>query len=83
VVWDLSTTVYVDIAGVRMLQAMADQLSARGIAMRVAEAHGDVRDLVARQLGHVATGTTVRRSVSDVIAEHGATLTQTKPAAPA
>ena len=46
VVWDLSTSPYIDIAGVRMLAEVARELAARGIALRLADAHATVRDLV-------------------------------------
>ena len=39
VVWDLSTSPYVDIAGARMLAEVARELAARGIELRIAEAH--------------------------------------------
>ena len=49
VVWDLSTSPYVDIAGVRMLQDVARELAARGIEVRVAEAHLTVRELLRKE----------------------------------
>jgi anti-anti-sigma factor len=49
VVWDLSTSPYVDIAGLRMLAGLARDLAARGIVLRLAEAHATVRDLVRRE----------------------------------
>ena len=49
VVWDLSTSPYVDIAGLRMLAELARDLAARGIVLRLAEAHATVRDLVRRE----------------------------------
>ena len=49
VVWDLSTSPYVDIAGARMLLDVARELAARGIELRIAEAHATVRDLVRKE----------------------------------
>jgi len=49
VVWDMSTSPYVDIAGVRMLAEVARELAARGIVLRLAEAHATVRDLVRKE----------------------------------
>jgi SulP family sulfate permease len=44
VVYDLSNTPYVDIAGARMLRRLHDELASRSIALRVVGAHSDVRD---------------------------------------
>ena len=49
VVWDMSTSPYVDIAGVRMLAEVTRELAPRGIALRLAEAHATVRDLVRKE----------------------------------
>jgi len=44
VVYDLSNTPYVDVAGARMLSRLHDELAGRGIELRVVGAHGEVRD---------------------------------------
>jgi high affinity sulfate transporter 1 len=44
VVYDLSTTPYVDVAGARMLRRLHDELASKKIALRVVGAHGEVRD---------------------------------------
>jgi high affinity sulfate transporter 1 len=75
VVWDLSTSTYADIAGVRMLDEIARELAERGIAMRVAEAHAQVRGLIVKDLGDALGDLTVRRGVGDVIAESARDLT--------
>ena len=49
VVWDMSTSPYVDIAGMRMLLDVARELAARGVEMRIAEAHLTVRDLIRKE----------------------------------
>jgi SulP family sulfate permease len=46
VVCDLSASPYVDLAGARMLEALRQELDARGIALRIAGARGSVRDLL-------------------------------------
>jgi high affinity sulfate transporter 1 len=67
VVWDLSTSPYVDIAGGRLLGEMQRELAARGVAMRVVEAHATVRDLLRKELG-VSVGEVSRRlSIDDTI----------------
>jgi MFS superfamily sulfate permease-like transporter len=44
VVYDLSNTPYVDVAGARMLRRLHDELSSKQIAFRVVGAHAEVRD---------------------------------------
>ncbi len=46
VVLDLSTTPNIDIAGVRMLGELQEELTQMGVALKLAEVHGDVRDLL-------------------------------------
>jgi high affinity sulfate transporter 1 len=46
VVCDLSNSPYVDVAGAAMLAALHKDLSARGIQLRVVEAHARARDLL-------------------------------------
>ena len=47
VVYDLSNTPYVDIAGARMLGRLHDELAGMEIGFRVVGAHSDVRDRLA------------------------------------
>jgi high affinity sulfate transporter 1 len=44
VVFDLSNTPYVDVAGARMVRRLYDDLAGGGVEMRVVGAHGEVRD---------------------------------------
>jgi MFS superfamily sulfate permease-like transporter len=44
VVYDVSNTPYVDVAGARMLERLHDELDGKQIELRVVGAHGDVRD---------------------------------------
>ena len=44
VVYDLSSTPYVDVAGARMLRRLHDELAGNGIELRVVGAHSEVRD---------------------------------------
>ncbi len=46
VVCDLSNSPYIDVAGATMLAALHRQLAARGIQLRIVEAHAKVRDLL-------------------------------------
>ena len=44
VVYDLSNTPYVDVAGARVLRRLHDELAAKEIGFRLVGAHGEVRD---------------------------------------
>jgi sulfate permease, SulP family len=46
VVWDLSSSPYVDVVGVRMLAEVEEVWARQGIQLRLADAHADVRDLL-------------------------------------
>lgn len=46
VIFDLSSSPSVDLAGVRMLRSLHEQLTARGVSLELAEARGAVRDLL-------------------------------------
>jgi high affinity sulfate transporter 1 len=68
VVWDLSTSPYVDIAGARLLSDMQRTLAARGVAMRVVEARSSVRDLIREEVGMSVGEVSRRISIDDAIA---------------
>ena len=59
VIFDLSSSPVVDLAGVRMLASLHDQLTATGIMFEIAEARGAVRDLLQ------AEGVTARSGLID------------------
>lgn len=63
VVCDLSTSPYVDLAGADMLTRLHAELAARGVGLRLAEAHADVRDVL-RAAGLDATAGPISRRVS-------------------
>lgn len=68
VVVDLSTSPYVDLAGARMLTKLCTELDARGTALRLAEAHASVRDILRAEGLDTTAGPIDRRlSVADVI----------------
>ena len=70
VVCDLSSSPYVDVAGVRMLESLSEALGKQGIALRVVEALASTRDLL-RAEGLAAKVGDVDRftSVADVVEE--------------
>jgi len=49
VICDLSTSPRVDLAGARMLTALHEQLTSKGIALRLAEARASVRDILRKE----------------------------------
>jgi MFS superfamily sulfate permease-like transporter len=50
-VWDLSTSPYVDVAASRLLGDIQRELATRGITLRIAEAHSRVRGFLRSGLG--------------------------------
>jgi high affinity sulfate transporter 1 len=67
VVWDLSASSYVDIAGVRLLSEFQRTLAARGVTLRIVDALATVRDLIRQQMGMSAGEISRRISIDDVI----------------
>jgi SulP family sulfate permease len=68
VVFDLSTSPYVDIAGARMLAKLCAELADRGAVLRLAEAHAMVRDILrAEGLEEKAGAISRRTSVEEVV----------------
>ena len=68
VVCDLSTSPYVDLAGARMLQNLADELAKRHVTLRVTDAHAAVRDLLrAEGVDERVGGVNRFASVADVV----------------
>lgn len=68
VIFDLSTSAYIDSSGARLIKRLYLDLEARGIAFKVAEAHSEVRDIlrfedIEHLLGHVSR----RDSVHDIV----------------
>ncbi len=68
VIWDFSTTPYVDIAGARLIKRLYLDLQSKGIALKIAEAHASVRDMLRAEeieylLGHISR----KISVDDLV----------------
>src|SRR5262249_1506293 len=51
-VWDLSSSPYVDIAGARMLATVQREIASHGAKLRLVDARAAVRDLVRAEVGH-------------------------------
>ncbi len=70
VIWDLSTSPYVDTAGALLIKKLYLDLKARGILLQIAEAHSDVRDILRAEeienlIGHISR----KVSVDDLVKE--------------
>jgi SulP family sulfate permease len=68
IVWDFSTSPYVDIAGARLIKKLYRDLAPRGISLKIAEAHAMVRDMLRAEgiehlLGHISR----KVSVDDLV----------------
>jgi high affinity sulfate transporter 1 len=71
VVWDLSSSPYVDIAGARMLGELQRELAGRGAKLRLVDARATVRDLIRMEVG-TSIGEVARRlSIDDAIMGEG------------
>ena len=69
VVWDLSTSPYVDIAGAAVLREVQAELASREIPLRVVEARSSVRDLIRAELGMSVGEVSRRISIDDLVKE--------------
>ena len=71
VVWDLSSSPYVDIAGARTLGEMQRDLAQRGAKLRLVEARAEARDLLRAEIGMDVGEVSRRISIDDAIADAG------------
>jgi high affinity sulfate transporter 1 len=70
VVFDLSTSPYVDVTGAQMLGGLQKELAAAGVAIRFVEAHAEVRDLLRTGDTRARVGLVSRRiALDDVVRE--------------
>ncbi len=67
VVWDLSTSPYVDIAGARLLGEIQRELAARGAALRIVDARSSVRDLIRKEVGPSVGEVSRRVSIDEAV----------------
>jgi high affinity sulfate transporter 1 len=75
VIFDLSTSAYIDSSGARLIKRLYLGLEARGISLKVAEAHSEVRDIlrfedIEHLLGHVSRRDSVHEIVINSINEN-------------
>ena len=72
VVCDLSNSPYVDVAGAGMLAALQKELTARGIQLRIVEAHAQARDLLRaegleEQVGYFGRHMSVEQAIVEFV----------------
>jgi sulfate permease, SulP family len=70
VIWDLSTSPYVDLAGARLIKKLYMDLNAKGISFKISDAHASVRDIlrveeIEHLLGHISR----KISIDDLVNE--------------
>lgn len=70
VIWDFSTSPYVDTAGAAMIKRLYQELDAKGISFRIAEAHSEVRDILrAEEIEHLVGHISRKVSIDDLVNE--------------
>ena len=74
VIFDLSTSAYIDSSGARLIKKLHLNLQSRGITFKVAEAHSEVRDIlrfedIEHLLGHVSRRDTLHEVIANAIGE--------------
>jgi carbonic anhydrase/ABC-type transporter Mla MlaB component len=74
VIFDLSTSATIDSSGARLIKRLYENLKARGIELKVAEAHSEVRDIlrfeeIEHLLGHVSRRDTLHDVIVTAIGE--------------
>lgn len=72
VIWDMSTSPYVDIAGAKLIKRLYTDLKAKGISLKIAEAHAGVRDILRLEeieniLGHISRKISVDDLVNELV----------------
>lgn len=75
VIFDLSTSAYIDSSGARFIKKLYLDLKARGITLKVAEAHSEVRDILRYEdiehlFGHIGRRDALHDIVHHAIGEH-------------
>lgn len=75
VIFDLSTSAYIDSSGARLIKRLYINLENRGISLKVAEAHSEVRDIlrfedIEHLLGHVSRRDSVHDIIINSLKEH-------------
>lgn len=70
VIWDFSTSPYVDTAGAGLIKKIYLDLEAKGIAFKIAEAHSEVRDILrVEEIEHLMGHISRKISIDDLVTE--------------
>jgi sulfate permease, SulP family len=70
VIWDFSTSPYVDREGARLIKRLFADLEVRGISLKIAEAHAQVRDMLrAEEIEHLLGHISRKISVDELVRE--------------
>jgi len=74
VIWDFSTSPYVDTAGAGLIKKLYLDLKAKGISFKIAEAHSEVRDIlrveeIEHLMGHISRKISIDDLVNGSVAE--------------
>jgi sulfate permease, SulP family len=68
VIWDFSTSPYVDTAGAGMIKKLYMDLKVKGITLKIAEAHAGVRDILrAEEIEHLMGHISRKVSIDDLV----------------
>lgn len=68
VIFDLSTSAYLDSSGARLIKRLYENLSAKGIVLKITDAHSEVRDrLRLEEIEHLLGHVSRRDSLHDVV----------------
>ena len=79
VIWDFSTSPYVDTAGAGLIKKLYLDLKEKGISFKIAEAHSEVRDIlrveeIEHLMGHISRKISIDDLVNGSIAEEEGSL---------
>ncbi|MCL6103509.1 MAG: sodium-independent anion transporter, partial [Bacteroidetes bacterium] len=70
VIWDFSTSPYVDTAGAGLIKKLYLDLKAKDISFKLAEAHSEVRDILrAEEIEHLMGHISRKVSIDDLVNE--------------
>jgi sulfate permease, SulP family len=74
VIFDLSTSATIDSSGARLIKRLYDNLKARGVDLKIVEAHSEVRDLLRNEgiehlLGHISRRDNLHDAIVAAIGE--------------
>jgi MFS superfamily sulfate permease-like transporter len=76
VIWDFSTSPYVDTAGAGLIKKLYLDLKRKGISFKIAEAHAEVRDILRAEeiehlMGHISRKVSIDDLVNEFFSEEG------------